>query len=116
MFLINTISDCLQNYREKNAGKLPDRIFMFRDGVGEGQIKFTLETEVAQMKEGVREAYASAGQGVPKITFVIVTKKINTRAFFEGNKNLPVGTVIDKAVTLPERYVDKLTFLKEQSN
>jgi len=44
----------------------------------------------------------------PKITFIIVSKRINTR-FFTGTKpgqygNPNSGTVVDDVVTLPERY------------
>lgn len=29
---------------------LPDRIIMYRDGVGEGQLNFVFETEIRQIK------------------------------------------------------------------
>ncbi|XP_021946660.1 piwi-like protein Siwi [Folsomia candida] len=83
---------------------LPSKIVMYRDGVGEGQIGYVLSHEIAQMKLAITDVYGAAGEEMPKLTFVIVTKKINTRAFLNGKQNLPVGTVIDTGVTLPERY------------
>lgn len=82
---------------------LPSKIVMYRDGVGEGQIGYVLSHEIAQMKLAITDVYGAAGEEMPKLTFVIVTKKINTRAFLNGKQNLPVGTVIDTGVTLPER-------------
>ena len=93
----------LTEYRKKNAGDLPDRIMMFRDGVGEGQIPFVLAHEVEQMKLAIRDIYSDAAIVPPKLTFTIVTKRINTRAFLRGKENLQVGTVIDTVITLPER-------------
>ena len=84
-------------------GCLPDKIIMYRDGVGEGQIPYVLEHEVKQMNVGTRDTYSDYGFEIPKLTFTIVTKKINTRGFMRGKLNLPVGTVIDTNITLPER-------------
>jgi len=47
----------------------------------------------------------------PKFTFIVVTKKINTRLFAAQltsdqqveKKNPPPGTVVDDVITLPER-------------
>jgi len=79
---------------------------MFRDGVGEGQIKYVLDQEVSQMKTAIADICESHGvdKNTIKLSFIIVTKKINTRAFLTNGLNVPVGTVIDSAVTLPERY------------
>jgi aubergine-like protein len=44
----------------------------------------------------------------PLFTFIIVTKRINSRFFQKVNaqplRNPPSGTIIDDVVTLPERY------------
>jgi aubergine-like protein len=76
---------------------------MYRDGVGEGQIPFVITHEVQQMKLAIRDLYTQAEEEVPMLIFLIVTKKINSRAFLNGKQNLNVGTVIDTAITLPER-------------
>lgn len=41
----------------------------------------------------------------PKFTFVVVTKRINTRLFHQGKNltNPPPGTVVDDRITCPER-------------
>jgi aubergine-like protein len=76
---------------------------MYRDGVGEGQIPFVITHEVQQMKLAIRDLYTQAEEEIPMLIFLIVTKKINSRAFLNGKQNLNVGTVIDTAITLPER-------------
>jgi len=43
------ISECLEAFKQAN-GEYPDRIMLFRDGVGEGQIKYVMENEVETMK------------------------------------------------------------------
>jgi hypothetical protein len=57
---------------------------VYRDGLGEGMIQHTVEHEVKQVLSAfpqVTEDYA------PKLTFVNVHKKINTRFFAIKVKN-----------------------------
>lgn len=88
-----------------NHGTLPARIIFYRDGVGDGQVKTIVETEVEQLKELLGHTYGG-GENSFKFAYVIVNKRINTR-FFTENRNSydnPVpGTVVDNTVTLPER-------------
>jgi aubergine-like protein len=46
---VNMFTEALQKYREHN-GHLPQRIVFYRDGVGEGQIPYVYECEVAILK------------------------------------------------------------------
>ena len=60
------------------------------------------------LQDGIRTFYRTHNQeGDVKLAFIIVTKKINTRYLVEestGKWISPIpGTVLDKAVTLPER-------------
>jgi len=58
-----------------------------------------------QVRTALGAFYAKEGKTMPKFTFIVVTKKINTRLFTAGPKtdNPPPGTVVDDVVTLPER-------------
>lgn len=52
------------------------------------------------------ERYKTTDHEKPKLTYVIVTKKINTRAFTikqQAYDNPPPGSVMDTVVTIPER-------------
>ncbi|XP_052739671.1 piwi-like protein Siwi [Bicyclus anynana] len=97
------IACAAKKYREKN-GVLPGRIFVYRDGVGDGQIPYVLSQEVAEIKAKLAELY---GTTEVKMAFIIVSKRINTRVFVDtgrSGENPRPGTVIDDVVTLPERY------------
>uniref|UniRef100_A0ABD2WLF8 Piwi domain-containing protein n=1 Tax=Trichogramma kaykai TaxID=54128 RepID=A0ABD2WLF8_9HYME len=92
----------LDTYKRYNAS-LPKRILIYRDGVGEGQVHFVLQHEVAQIKAKLEKIYERPEN--VKLGYVIVTKKINTRLFAkEGSGNPLPGTIVDDVVTDPTRY------------
>lgn len=89
-------------------GSLPERIFFYRDGVGDGQIEAVRTQEVERIINSLSECYGRYGNDskMPKITFVIVSKRINTRIFLNQDSkvaNPDSGTVVDTTITLPER-------------
>lgn len=43
---------CLKAYAVRNNGELPERIFMYRDGVGEGQLPALVTHELTGFKVG----------------------------------------------------------------
>jgi len=95
------VAKALKEY-QKNNGSLPERVVVYRDGVGDGQIAQTKNMEVGK----IREAFKQVGCD-PKFTYVIVTKRVNTRFYkMDGNNavNPPSGSIFDDVVTLPERY------------
>ncbi|CAG4975446.1 unnamed protein product [Parnassius apollo] len=97
------IASALRKYREKN-GTLPSRIFIYRDGVGDGHIPYVHSHEVAEIKKKLTEIYGGPDF---KMAFIIVSKRINTRIFVNtgrSGENPKPGTIIDDVVTLPERY------------
>jgi len=84
---------------------LPERICIYRDGVGEGQTKFVYETELVQIRNRLEEMYEQFGNGGKlRLAFVVVSKNINTRIFMSNERNPPPGTLVDDVITLPERY------------
>lgn len=96
---VNMTKACRQ-YQKLN-GTLPSVIIFYRDGVGEGQIPFVHEIEVQELKRKLAKLYDGDISNV-RMAFLIVTKKINTR-FFYNNENAPAGTVVDDIVTNPAR-------------
>ncbi|XP_060517141.1 piwi-like protein Siwi isoform X2 [Cylas formicarius] len=96
-----------KTYQERNK-IIPERIVIYRDGVGDGQIQYVKEHEVDIIKKKLEvEVYKS--QPI-KMAFIIVSKRINTKIFrFQGagpknDFNPPPGTVVDDVITWPERY------------
>merc|ERR1712098_860960 len=76
----------------------------YRDGVGDGQIPYIVDHEIAAIKKSFMQAYKAEDK--LKFTYIVVSKRINSR-FFKMNgqpSNPPSGTVVDDVVTLPERY------------
>jgi len=93
----------LRSYQEQHRS-LPERILFFRDGVGDGQLYQVVNSEVNTLKDRLDEIYKSAGkQEGCRMTFIIVSKRINSR-YFTGHRNPVPGTVVDDVITLPERY------------
>lgn len=105
-FLSANIAKALQKFYEIN-GTLPSRILFFRDGVGDGQVSlisiflfcllrntnsfFELLTQIAYVynqellaiRNKMKDVYMNLGFSDDiKFAYMIVTKKVNTRFFF----------------------------------
>ena len=86
--------------------KVPENILFYRDGVGEGQISIVIELELKKIINSLFEKYNSKA---PKITFIVVTKRIDDRfAIISGNtlKNPNGGLIAMDGIT----KVDKSNF------
>ncbi|KAJ7309724.1 hypothetical protein JRQ81_007787 [Phrynocephalus forsythii] len=105
--LVDGLKVCLQaalRSWHKNNGHMPTRIIVYRDGVGDGQLKTLVDYEVPQLMECLKTVGIDYS---PKLTVIVVKKRINNRFFAHiGGKlqNPPPGTVIDVEVTRPEWY------------
>ncbi|XP_013180171.1 PREDICTED: protein argonaute-3 [Papilio xuthus] len=95
--------DALKHYLRVN-GRLPDRIIIYRDGVGDGQLKLLQDYEIPQMQI----CFSILGTAYkPSLTYVVVQKRINTRIFMKtrnGFENPFPGTVLDHCVTRRDWY------------
>ncbi|XP_034947193.1 piwi-like protein Ago3 [Chelonus insularis] len=99
-------ASALTAYRNKR-GVYPERIVVYRDGVGDGQLETIASYEIEQLKAafGLIEPNYS-----PKLTVIIVQKRINTRlmATVKNQKNRlenpPPGTIVDSCVTRRNWY------------
>ncbi|XP_068122747.1 piwi-like protein 1 [Hyperolius riggenbachi] len=112
--IVDSLKHCMlsamENFRQ-NTGFFPAKIIIYRDGVGDGQLKALVEYELPQMTRYIENQCPSAGSGTEpkkiKVTVVVVKKRINARFFSLAGgqcQNPPPGTVIDKEVTRPEWY------------
>jgi len=89
-------SDALKEYHRLN-NFYPQRIIVFRDGVGDGQLLAVKEIELASIKRAL-EALPQK----PQLIFAVVTKRIQQRFFQkQGNRlaNPLPGSVVDTKVT-----------------
>merc|ERR1719383_261802 len=93
-----SFEQALRNYRHHN-GKLPERVVIYRDGVGDGQLANVQRDEV--------RAYSNACTRCdpdyqPKLTVCVVTKRVPSRFFLRRGPNYvnpQPGTLIDSTVT-----------------
>ena len=68
--------------------RLPDKIIVFRDGVGDGQLNTVAGYELDQLKR----CFSHFGEEyMPSLGVVIVQKRINTRIFLKVRKGLILG-------------------------
>lgn len=97
----------LKKYHEVNQ-TLPDRIVVYRDGVGDGQLRTVAGYEVQQLSE----CFTLFGERYsPKMAVVIVSKRINARIFAaQGQGPIPKldnpgpGAVLDHTITRKDWY------------
>ena len=96
-------TDALAKYYEINKS-LPERIFVFRDGVGEGQMLAVSNHEIPQFLDSFTAFGADYN---PKFAFIVVQKRIGTRVMQDtgrGVQNPPPGTIITQGVTDKDKY------------
>jgi eukaryotic translation initiation factor 2C len=92
---------------KQETGKIPMRIFYFRDGVSEGQYSQIIEQELHDMREACKVLQSDYN---PKITVTICSKRHHTRFFpvdkhaQDRNGNCVPGTIIERDVTHPTEY------------
>eukprot|EP00026_Physarum_polycephalum_P002732 Phypoly_transcript_02740.p1 GENE.Phypoly_transcript_02740~~Phypoly_transcript_02740.p1 ORF type:complete len:802 (+),score=91.40 Phypoly_transcript_02740:51-2456(+) len=102
------IKNSFQEYKKRN-GTFPMSILVYRDGLGESQIKAGVDAEYQQIIASLKEGKVP----VHEVIYVVVQKKIDVRfAMPQGNTlvNAPSGTVVDTGVVASaERHQEKGT-------
>ena len=73
----NRISMFTYIYLQENK-VLPNRIFIFRDGVSRGMLRYVQDHEVLQFSEACK---LLSKNYEPKISFIVVAKRINIKYF-----------------------------------
>jgi len=82
----------------------PEKVIVFRDGVGDSQLDIVACHEAAQFCNSFKHISESFQPG---FAFIVVQKRINTRIFHRQGKQLnnpPPGSVLDHTVTRREWY------------
>ena len=67
---------------EERHKDFPEHFIIYRDGVGDAMRKQVLQKEITQFREAIHETYNKA-KTMPKITVIIVNKRITQRFFVE---------------------------------
>lgn len=111
--LAECFEEALENYRQLNGG-YPEQVIVYRDGVGDGQFKWVLDSEMPQIKRVMNQKQPSM-----KLTVIIVQKRIHLRMFdytpdhkkgqptpdrHPHARNVPSGTVMDRGCVSASSY------------
>lgn len=88
-------------------GFVPQKIIVYRDGVGDGQLEAVLDCEVSQAISAIKFYMRDCHQGEadPHISYIIVQKRINAKlSLREHNRisNPLPGSYLDHTITHPE--------------
>lgn len=101
------ITERLVRYKEVSKA-LPDRVFVYRDGVSEGQYDAVLKDELPRILDAFKRVPPSATQGKPyhpTLTIIVCGKRHHAKLFpdksefADRNGNTRPGTVVDKGIT-----------------
>lgn len=96
--------EALNAYHKLNEA-LPEKIIFYRGGVGDGDLSYIRNTEVASLVGALKQRY---GEQKLNLIYMVVTKKVNTKFFTKSSdsrrRNVDAGTVVDDVITLDERY------------
>ena len=101
----------LKSYQKDNKGALPNRVFVYRDGVGDSQMQIILEREIPRIREAFVELYSPAT--MPELVFLVAQKRHHTRFFqgrldrhpaFDEKGNVNPGVVHDSEIASERRW------------
>ena len=97
------VVEAINVYKTFNGNSLPERIIIYRDGVGEGQVAHVFNTELKEISAKIKAVDSRI-----RLVMIIVNKRIGARFYMRAANerfiNPPPGTVIDSGVTRANRY------------
>ncbi|CAF1402264.1 unnamed protein product [Adineta steineri] len=99
-------TDLLKLFAQRNHC-FPNKIVFYRDGVDDGHFQKVLDNEIRALQNACKALYLN--NPLPKITFIIVKKRHNTRFFIRdpqtGNmNNVQPGTIVDTDIVHPQGF------------
>jgi len=97
---------------QKQSRRLPDRVYVYRDGVSEGQFETVIHEELPQILDSFKrfDTKERSTPYRPKLTIIICGKRHHARFFptdganADRNGNTRPGTVVDKGITEVFRF------------
>ena len=99
----DALKSAIEAFAENHNRNFPTNFIIYRDGLGDAQQKQSLDKEVSQFKKVFEEIYNKAGP-LPKVTLIVVNKRITQRFFIQDNKgvlmNPPSGCIVDRGLVV----------------
>ncbi|KAL7672320.1 hypothetical protein ACOME3_007209 [Neoechinorhynchus agilis] len=106
------LAEAINRYKKHNGNRVPTSIVVYRDGIGDGQLGYIGMSECQQILMAMSMVVGSNEDEAPrpKLTYIVVKKRINSRFFTLGSSNKPManpdgGLVVDRILTM-ERWRD----------
>lgn len=99
------LKKAVSDYKRANEGKTPAQIFVFRDGVSQGQFFYIKSEEIQSMSDALKEVNCKS-----ELVVLVVQKRHHLRLFPLDNRhtdrsgNCVPGTVIDTQITHPFEF------------
>eukprot|EP00347_Sterkiella_histriomuscorum_P020908 403335999 len=97
--IIKFLNNALKTYQNKNMGLLPERIVIFRDGIGGPTMK--VQCEEIEVNEIIAHLNQIQLNYKPQIIYTLIDKMTSHRLFLKSNQdvwNPGPGTVLDTAL------------------
>jgi aubergine-like protein len=104
--LETAVVSCLRKFYDLNH-EFPARIFIYRDGVSDGQLAFVRQFEIVQIENAIMDFSKKFKDCSPTVSVIIVQKNINTKILMKtptSFDNPPPGSVLDYDVTRKNYY------------
>ena len=106
MFAVaDLVQRCRENYIIQNKHE-PGTIIFYRDGIGAGSYDEVRAKEISPILEKL-SSHAKTADSIPKLTYIIVNKRINDRFYADVRgelKNPEGGLIIKSQVTNPHGF------------
>ncbi|UYV62493.1 hypothetical protein LAZ67_2000787 [Cordylochernes scorpioides] len=100
------VAECLSTFYRNNPS--PNRIFFFRDGVGEGQFDTVKEQEIPKVLQAFTQVFPTSK--LPTLTYIVVIKRHHLRISEDilaqnGQNVLPGTALINTVATKPNEFL-----------
>lgn len=104
-YLRKALVYALKEYVRRNE-TLPARIFVYRDGVGDGDLQMVEGYEIPQLNAALDSITKDYEGDRPLMTLTVVQKRIDAKISIQSKEkfdNPPSGTIIDRTITRNNR-------------
>lgn len=72
LFLAHMMEGALEAWRYYNNNQLPDRIIIYRDGVGDGQLSYIHDHELPQIQTKINEYIGHGYDHEPQLLYIVL--------------------------------------------
>ena len=97
----DSLKKAISVFADNHGRSFPTHLIIYRDGVGDAMRDQVISKEITQFRQAIAELYNKAANP-PKITLVVVNKRITQRFFVRDERgnlvNPPSGCIVDQGL------------------